>query len=589
MRKGFLSLWFAVGALLAFIIALAQTQANPAKIFGSKKQKVDLPKFVPGEVVVKLKKPVDNANAPVQMHSLLQSVGQSYPVSILSLKTDQTLVRMKTEDQDVPMEALLSKIQSHESVDFAEPNFIYYASTIHKRPLAISHSPNDPMMALTWGMFNLGQVIKKQPGVMNADIGATHAWGAGYKGSKDIVVAVIDTGVDYTHPDLKDNIYINTKEIADNGIDDDQNGFIDDIHGWNFEGKNNNPMDDNEHGTHTSGTIGATGNNGVGVAGVNWDVSIMPLKFLSKDGSGTLADAVEAIKYATKMNVNIMSNSWGGGGYSKSMKQAIEESKKKNILFVAAAGNEANDNDADPSYPASYEVDNVVSVAATDNRDEIATFSNYGRHSVHLAAPGVAILSTVPIKKDKNGKQTNEGYEMFSGTSMATPHVAGAAALIWSANLSADYREVKGRLLSSVEKVKNLKRKTRTGGRLNVYRAIKGFASKSEAEPDEKLWKKVEKREENQHPYASSAVENYVISHPGAKMIRLRFKKISTENGYDLLVIRDSAGDLIDRLSGRYTDYVTQAIDGDKVDLSLISDSSGEEFGFVIEGYDFID
>jgi subtilisin family serine protease len=313
-------------------------------------------------------------------------------------------------------------------------------------------------------MKNTGQKdAEGSDGVAGADIGATKAWNLS-KGSSDVSVAVIDTGVDYTHEELKDNIFINTGEIAGNGKDDDGNGFIDDVHGWNFAGKNNDPMDDNKHGTHCSGTIGAKGDNGIGTAGVTWNVKILPIKFLTGSGSGTLADAVEAIKYATKMGVKLMSNSWGGGGFSQTMFDAIKAAETKGILFVAAAGNETNNNDTKATYPSGYKLENVISVAAIDNRDNLATFSNYGQKTVHIAAPGVKIYSTVPMSMG--------GYATFSGTSMACPHVSGAAALLWSTNKDWTYKQIKDRLLMTKDPVAGLKSKTYAGGRVNVYNAM---------------------------------------------------------------------------------------------------------------------
>ena len=274
--------------------------------------------------------------------------------------------------------------------------------------------PNDPSFSSLWGMTG------------EHGINAPSAWDLN-TGSQDVVVAVIDTGVDYNHPDLSPNIWVNSGEIMGNNRDDDGNGYIDDVYGWNAYAGSGNPMDDNGHGTHVSGTIGAAGNNGLGVVGVNWKVKIMGLKFLSSTGSGSLSAAVEAINYMVTMknrgvNIRVSNNSWGGGGYSQTLHAAIQRAEAAGILFVAAAGNESNDNDANPSYPATYNVANVISVAAIDREGNMATFSNYGAQNVDIAAPGVSILSTYP----------GGGYTSLSGTSMATPHVAGALALLLS-------------------------------------------------------------------------------------------------------------------------------------------------------------
>ena len=260
-------------------------------------------------------------------------------------------------------------------------------------------------------------------------------------GSSSVVVAVIDTGVDYNHVDLAANIWTNPGEIAGNGIDDDGNGFVDDVHGYDFANNDGNPMDDNGHGTHVAGTIAAVGNNSLGVTGVAWSTSIMPLKFLSANGSGYLSDAVEAINYATMMrtrygvNVRVDNNSWGGGGFSSAMQSAIQAANDAGILFVAAAGNSGTNNDASPQYPANYDSPNVISVAATDQNGQLASFSNYGATTVDLAAPGVSIYSTTP----------NNTYSTYSGTSMATPHVSAVAALAWALNPDATVAEVRKR------------------------------------------------------------------------------------------------------------------------------------------------
>jgi subtilisin family serine protease len=301
-------------------------------------------------------------------------------------------------------------------------------------------------------------------------ISAPTAWDL-TKGDRRVVVGIIDTGVDCSHPDLAMNCVGNAGETGrdllgrdkrTNGVDDDKNGYVDDFRGWDFANNDNYPFDDHGHGTHVSGTIGAVGNNGLGVTGVAWQVGIVGLKFLDASGSGTLEAAIRAIDYANMMNFPITNNSWGGGGYSQALSDAIAKGQAKGLLFVAAAGNESGNNDTDPAYPASYKLDNIVSVAATDSQDALAYFSNVGKMSVHLAAPGVQILSLLP------------GNRMgpMSGTSMATPHVSGVAALIKARYPTAKYPEIKRRLLQGVDKLPNLEPKTITGGRLNALKSL---------------------------------------------------------------------------------------------------------------------
>ena len=346
----------------------------------------------------------------------------------------------------------------------AKPGVLYVeANTILH---AYDRIPNDPKFGELYGLRNTGQ----GGATAGADIHATAAWEV-TTGSKAVVVGIIDTGVDYTHPDIAPNYWTNPgesgtdaegKDRRSNGIDDDRNGFVDDWRGWNFVDHNNNPMDDNEHGTHVAGTIGAKGNDGIGIVGVNWDVSIVGLKFLGSGGSGSLEDAVKAIEYATGLGVTLTSNSWGGGGFSETMKGAIEAAGAKGILFVAAAGNESANNDTDPHFPASYSLPNVISVAATDDRDQLASFSCFGATTVHLGAPGVDIMSSFP-----GGK-----YGKLSGTSMATPHVSGAAALVKAAFPNATFAEIKARLVNTADLVPALDGKTISGGRLNVANAL---------------------------------------------------------------------------------------------------------------------
>lgn len=313
--------------------------------------------------------------------------------------------------------------------------------------------PNDPQFNETWGLTSL----------YGAD--AESAWDI-TQGNGDVVVAVIDTGVDYNHPDLAQNIWNNPREIQ-NGIDDDGNGLVDDLHGYNAYANTGDPMDDHSHGTHCSGTIGARGNNGIGVAGVSWNVKIMGVKFMGSNGSGDLSGAIRGINYVVDqkrsgVNVRVMSNSWGGGGYSETLERAIQRAADAGILFVAAAGNSASNNDSSPTYPASYNVSNVISVAAIQQGNTLASFSNYGANTVNIAAPGVSILSTIP----------GGGYGRMSGTSMATPHVAGALGLLFSYDGSLSADAAKARLLSTAIPTEALQGRVKDGRSLNVRRLI---------------------------------------------------------------------------------------------------------------------
>lgn len=321
-------------------------------------------------------------------------------------------------------------------------------------PSAAPVVPNDLDPQL-WGLNNTGQ----DRGKADADIDAPEAWAISTGSRSGPVVTVIDTGVDYTHPDLKNNAWVNKGEIPGNNRDDDGNGVVDDVHGYNAINDSGDPMDDNAHGTHCAGSIGGEGDNGQGVVGVNWNAQIMGAKFLSGSGSGTTADAVKATLYATKMGARITSNSWGGGGFNQALYDALKASP---ALHIFAAGNESNDNDARPSYPATYDLGNIVSVAASDRNDQLASFSNWGATTVDLAAPGVDILSTVP-----GGK-----FDSYSGTSMATPHVAGAATLIATVYPDATNDQIISRLMNGVDPVAEFAGKMVSGGRLNLLNAL---------------------------------------------------------------------------------------------------------------------
>ncbi len=337
----------------------------------------------------------------------------------------------------------------------------------------------DPLFNNQWGM---------------KDIGVQDAWKV-TRGNPDMVVAVIDTGVDYTHEDLLPNMWRNKNEIPNNGIDDDKNGYVDDIVGWDFAANDNKPYDlsmdpidilfkggNPGHGTHCAGNVAASANNGKGVAGVAPNVKIMALRFISEKGQGTTADAIKAIQYAVNNGAKIMSNSWGSegedpadGAENKALRDTVQYAQDHGVLFIGAAGNGHKgvgyDNDADPkpAYPASYDHDIIISVAALDKDDKLGSFSNWGAKSVDIGAPGVVVFSTTVGNKysdiviDKYGIKAT-----WDGTSMATPHVAGAAALYWSAHPEKSWQEVKAAILGSAKKINSVANKTVSGGKLDV-------------------------------------------------------------------------------------------------------------------------
>ena len=353
-----------------------------------------------------------------------------------------------------PVEAALNALSRLPFVESAEADFVVRAVT------------NDQFYGLLYAINNTGQVVASQSGTFDADMDVAEAWSLSI-GDPDLVIAVIDDGVEYTHPDINDQMWVNPGEVVD-GVDNDGNGYVDDIFGYDFYSNDSDPYDDNNinteqggHGTHVAGTICAEGNNSIGIVGVVQQCRIMALRFLGPRG-GYTSDAISAVNYAVGKGVRLSNNSWGGGGYSMSLYSAIQSAGNQGHLFLAAAGNDGIDVDnTTPHYPSSYDLPNIVSVAATDNRDQLASFSNFGVNSVDVAAPGVDIASSAW-----------GSYYFFSGTSMATPNVTGVAALILSQNPGFSYAQVRDRLLQTARPVPGLSGKVATGGVVNALAAL---------------------------------------------------------------------------------------------------------------------
>ena len=326
--------------------------------------------------------------------------------------------------------------------------------------ITVANQPNDPMFGEQWALSNTGQ----REGQAGGDIAALKAW-AQTKGDAETVVAVLDSGVDYTHPDLAMNMWVRPGSLA--RYSDAELGIIDDRFGFDADANDGDPMDDNGHGTHCAGILGAVGDNGTGIAGVNWRVSVMPLKFMGKGGFGTTKSAIEAINYVIDRKragvpVRVISASWGSTAYSRALEDAIRKAGDEGIIFIAAAGNSSVDADRTPHYPASYKLPNVISVAALDRTDRLASFSNFGAKTVHVAAPGAEIVSTW-----LQGK-----YFEASGTSMATPVVAGVAALVLATEPEMKVERLRALLIDSADPLDALKGKVASGGRLNAARAL---------------------------------------------------------------------------------------------------------------------
>jgi Subtilase family len=406
-----------VQALIVAFALGAPGAARPAK---------QQPQAVPGELLVGF------APTVAQAESRGLVAGVSAKESRRFRKINAALLKVDPDK----LEKTLEKLRRDPRVRYAEPNFLVHADAL----------PNDPSYGQLWGLHR---------------IGAESAWNAS-TGSSSVVAAVIDTGVDQSHPDLAANTWVNPGESCPgcrtDGADNDGNGYVDDWRGWDFVNGDNNPMDDHGHGTHVAGTIGAVGNNAAGVVGVNWRVQLMALKFLSAAGSGTTADAVSAVLYASANGASVLNNSWSGDEFSQALSDAIDAADQRNALFVAAAGNEGRDTDVVPAYPSSYRTPNVLSVAASDAGDQPAFFSNYGRESVDLGAPGVDILST----------WTGGSYAYSSGTSMAAPHVAGVAALARALYPGASDVGLKALILRTSHSAAPLAGLTASGARLDA-------------------------------------------------------------------------------------------------------------------------
>jgi subtilisin family serine protease len=464
-----LSLWVAVfsSLLIAAVIffppsSRARLDVQAAKAGVQKRPRAE---YVPGQVLVRYR---NETIARLQQGAASAISLDGHPIAMQVERFEGSdiipglrLAHVAAEDTMTAIAAL----KTQADVLYAEPNYIMHAD-----------APNDPR-------FTAGDLYGL------TKIGAPTVWDSGNTGSNSIVVGDIDEGIDVAHPDLQANIFVNSGEIAGNGIDDDGNGFIDDVNGFDFI-SNTGTIAPGDHATHTAGTIGAVGNNGVGVVGVNWRVKLMSLKFLGGANGGFDSQAIAAYAYAKKMrdlfvssggtkgaNIRVLNNSYGGGGSSQASLDAINALNQSGILFVAAAGNAPEspepNNDLVPHYPSSYDAPNVIAVAATDSGDNLATFSHFGAKSVDLGAPGVGILSTTP----------SNTYSFASGTSMAAPHVSGAAALLLAANPNLTVQQLKALLLFNGDPLGSLNGMTLTGRRLNVANSIAAINSNDTVAP----------------------------------------------------------------------------------------------------------
>ncbi len=419
--------------------------------------------FVPGQLLIKLKTVSFNSRIS---GDILAAIEGSIVEEIKTGAMEMANARKSGPSGDLILVesklgtlAAIERLKSLPEVEYAEPNWIY-------QHFATS---NDPYFTggQLWGMSAGGNQFGSQ---------AASAWAANKLGSNSVYVGIIDEGYMYEHEDLIANAGVNPGEIAGNGVDDDGNGLVDDVYGWDFDGNNSTLFDGtgDDHGTHVAGTIGAAGGNGIGVAGVVWNVKMLGAKFLGSRG-GTTSNAIKAVDYFTDLkqrhgiNIIATNNSWGGGGYSQALKDAIDRADAAGILFIAAAGNSGTDNDATASYPSGYASSNIIAVASITSSGGLSSFSQYGATTVDIGAPGSGIWSTVPKASGKGKNATiGSGYASYNGTSMATPHVTGAAALYASLNPGATATQIKAAIMNSATATPSLTGKTVTGGRLNV-------------------------------------------------------------------------------------------------------------------------
>lgn len=456
--------------------------------------------YVPGEILVKFR----SETSPRTIERF-----QARMKTSVKRRSEFTGIRLLSLPSDLSVEEAVRAYRRQPEVLYAEPNYVRRASATF---------PDDARFDEQWSLYNTGQIINTNPpfsGTPGVDIRATDAWEIIQREGRDpgvlpdgtpLIVAVIDSGVDYTHPDLFPNIWANTGDFwtnaqfpsTGNGLDDDGNGYKDDYHGWDFVGVqdnsacpatcdcwpddpvgDNDPMDDFGHGTHVAGIAAAAGNNHLGIAGVLWKARIMPLKILDKVGCGSIADEVEAIEYAIKHGARVINASFGAPGLSSSEEDAIRAANNAGIVFVAAAGNESSDNDKLPIYPASSDLPNVISVAASDANDRLSPISNFGKNRVAIAAPGDCVFSTTPQRlftlRGENSCTSRPITFVFgyiTGTSMAAPHVSGTAGLLLSQDPTLSPEEIRAVILLTADPIKALKGRVTSSGRLNAYAAL---------------------------------------------------------------------------------------------------------------------
>ncbi len=448
--------------------------------------------------------------------------------------------------------------------------------------------PNDPFFEKQWHLENLGQADDKgQTGIAGCDSAMRQAWNL-WQPKKDIILAIVDSGLDLKHEDIDPAIlWVNPGESGpdadgndkrSNGIDDDGNGFIDDVHGYNFVRKTGDIQDDQYHGTHCGAIIGATANNGVGVTGMNTGLKIMIVKIFGLGGTLYGEEVGRAVKYAVDNGARVLSNSYGTPSFTQAMQDAVRYTHEKGALFVCASGNSRKDldNPEEKDYPSCYGVPNQLVVGATDNRD-LSSFANYGS-MVEIAAPGQNIFSLMP----KNV------YRAFSGTSQACPQVAAAATMVWCQNPDWTWQQVKAALLNGADQVRGLGRYVKGGLRLNVANALQNKTGKRLPDYDFSKWQNEDRVIESLHPYYNGKEDRQAVKVPGATRFRLHFSRIEVNHNGDLLKICVPGSEMpVESINGVFGEGWSEVIEGDTAELLLISDQYVNGFGYRIDRIQF--
>ena len=441
-KASYISVVVCAGLLLVGLTVPGKSQIIRRPIHQSLSAEIR-PRSAPDRILVKFKKLGDIRT----QESIKASIESTFEIQEIR---KFTLIDVSVYRTFLDKEKTLVELNASPFVEYAEPDYYRYVKTT---------LPNDTRFSDQWGLHNTGL----NNGTVDADIDAPEAWDLA-TGSTDVVVAVIDSGVDYNHEDLRTNMWRNPGEILGNGIDDDGNGYIDDLHGINAIDNSGDPMDDDGHGTHASGSIAAVGNNGIGVTGVCWNCKIMALRFLSKNGGGMISDEIECIQYAVNQGVKIISGSFGEYDSARSEKAAIDTARNSGVLFMFAVGNDGENNETNPHYPSGYDSENIIAVGVSDRNDRLVSWSDYGITTVDVAAPGDDILST----------ELNNGYQSESGASMAAPIVAGLAALLRSYNPNLSWLDIKNLILNNGDKIPSAEGKLVTGSRINAFKALLG-------------------------------------------------------------------------------------------------------------------